>query len=104
MKTIRITLTKEGAQATCTHIYHFTCEPQKTTWAGNRNAFMVDGRVPGFSDGIDKLERVVAFQAGLCNATYTIEDLGGEAQEWRDNIIFESDPSDSSSSPNNNNL
>ena len=79
MKTIRITLIKEGAQATITHLYRFQQWPDQTTWAGNRDAFMVDGRVPAFSDGLDNLERVVAFQANLCAASYKIEDLGGEA-------------------------
>jgi hypothetical protein len=96
MKTIRITLTKDGAQATITHRYHFTHHPVETTWAGNRDAFKADGRVPAFTDGIEKLERCVAHQAALCGAQFTIEDLGGDALEWRDNIIFESDPSDPS--------
>ena len=78
MKTIRITLTKDGAQATITHRYRVHSEPYDTTWAGNRDAFKADGRVPHFSDGILTLERVVAHQAALCGASYTIEDLGGE--------------------------
>ena len=94
MKTIRITLTKEGAQATITHRYRNSDHPAQTTWAGNREAFKADGRVPSFTDGIDNLPRQVAHQAALCGATFTIEDLGGEAQEWRDNVIFTDEDSE----------
>lgn len=84
MKTIRITLVKEGAQATVTHGYRQTDWPNETTWAGNKDAFAVHGRVPGFIDGIEKLERCVAHQAALCGAEFTIEDLGGEAATWEE--------------------
>ena len=105
MKTIRITLTKEGVQATCTQRYRVNYWPDETTWQGNRLAFRFpDGTLIEHFGGFYNLPLVAAHFANLCGATYTIEDLGGEAQEWRDNIIFESDPSDSSSSPNNNNL
>ena len=80
MKTIRITLVKEGAQATITHLFRTHDFPDQTTWQGNREAFTApDGRVPAFTAGIYNLERVVTHQANLCGATFTIEDLGGEA-------------------------
>lgn len=96
MKTIRITLTKQGAQATCTHGYHFTNWPVETTWQGNRDAFKTpEGWRITCMDGIDNLQRQVAHQAALCGAKFTIEDLGGEALEWRDNVIFTDEESDS---------
>ena len=93
MKTIRITLTKQDAQATCTHRYRYQDWPIETLWSGNRAAFMVDGRVPGFSGGLDNLERVVAYQANLCGAEYSIEDLGGEAIFAIQPLCNPSDPS-----------
>jgi hypothetical protein len=86
MKTIRITLVKEGAQATCTHRYHFDDFPEDTTWAGNREAFKANGRLLDFTDGILNLEEQVRHQSALCAATYKIEDLGGEALMWLDNV------------------
>ena len=87
MKTIRITLVKEGAQATCTHRYHFDDFPEETTWAGNRAAFKSpQGLDMSFTASIDNLERNVAHQAALCGATYKIEDLGGESVMWLDNV------------------
>ena len=88
MKTIRITLVKEGAQATCTHRYHFKDWPIDTTWAGNREAFKADGRLLDFTDGTHNLEEQVRHQANLCGATYKIDDLGGEAATWIDDVIF----------------
>lgn len=84
MKTLRITLVKQGAQATVTHRYRQTDWPYETTWAGNKDAFAINGHVPGFMDGIEKLERTVAHQAALCSAEFTIEDLGGEAASWEE--------------------
>ena len=93
MKTIRITLEKPGAQATCTHRYHFDDFPEDTTWAGNRAAFKSpEGGDMSFTDGVDNLERVVAHQAAICAATYKIEDLGGEAITWTDDVILPSAP------------
>ncbi len=80
MKTIRITLTKPDAQVTCTHLYRYQDWPIETTWSGNRQAFQLpSGRVPSLMNGLDNLEETVAFQANLCGAKYTIEDLGGVA-------------------------
>ncbi len=87
MKTIKITLEKEGAQATVTHVFHYDDFPLQTTWAGNKEAFQApDGRVPAFRDGIENLPETVAFQANLCGATFKIEDLGGEAVRWMDHV------------------
>lgn len=80
MKTIRITLTKPDAQVTCTHRYRYQDWPIETTWSGNRAAFeMPSGKQVTLHGGLDRLERVVEFQANLCGAKYTIEDLGGVA-------------------------
>ena len=95
MKTISITLTKEGAQAVCTHRYRVQDWPDKIEWAGNRQAFSAaDGILLNFIDDMGNLERQVAFQAGLCNATYTIEDLGGEAIFSHDIVRGPSDKAD----------
>ena len=89
MKTIKITLEKEGAQATCIHVFRTDSSPIQTTWAGNKAAFQApDGRVPAFWDVLDNLPETVAFQANLCGATFKIEDLGGEVQVWHSRIDF----------------
>jgi len=89
MKTIKITLEKEGAQATVTHVFRTDDFPIQTTWAGNKDAFQApDGRVPSFRDGVDNLPETVAFQAKLCGASFKIEDLGGELQVWHSRIDF----------------
>lgn len=89
MKTIKITLEKEGAQATCTHLYRETSHPEETTWAGNRAAFPgTTGEPISCFASLERLERVVSFQAKLCGATYKIEDLGGEATRWMDEVEF----------------
>lgn len=95
MKTIRITLTKEGAQATITHRYRVHYEPDETTWQGNREAFKTpEGWQVTCFDSIYNLERQVAHQANLCGATFTIEDLGGEFIFSHDIVRGPSDPSD----------
>jgi hypothetical protein len=82
MKTIRITLSKEGARATCTHLYRNADWPDETIWCGDRKAFTTpDGTQPNFRDGLHQLEDTVAFQAGLCGTTHTIEDQGGLAHD-----------------------
>jgi len=86
MKTIRITLEKDGAIATCTHIYRFTDAPEKTEWTGDRKPFSSVNGPLDFEDGINNLERNVAHQAAICGATYKIEDLGGEAERWLDYV------------------
>jgi hypothetical protein len=91
MKTIRITLVKEGARATCTHLYRNADWPDETTWCGDRKAFTTpDGTLPNFRDGLHQLEDTVAFQASLCGAAHTIEDLGGLAHGWGDEVVFPS--------------
>ena len=96
MKTIRITLTKEGAQATCTHRYRDCSWPMDSTWAGNSEAFRLpSGRIPPLRASLLVLEPQVAHQAALCGATYTIEDLGGEAIFSHDIVRGPADPADS---------
>ena len=105
MKSIRITLTKEGVQATCTQRYRVNYWPDETTWQGNRLAFRFpDGTLIEHFGGFYNLPLVAAHFANLCGATYTIEDLGGEFIFSHDIVRGPSDRSDSSSSPNNNNL
>lgn len=81
MKTIKVTLTKEGAQATCTLEYVYTDIPREGKWAGNHKAFRLsDGLLMDLSCSLERLPRVVEFQAHQCGATFQIEDLGGEAK------------------------
>jgi len=85
MKTIRITFAKEGAQAAWLMKYSVTHWPAHTEWSGTRQAFtMPDGFLIDHFGGLDHLERVVAHYASLCGATFTIEDLGGEARLWEE--------------------
>jgi len=88
MKTVKITLNKEGAQAACTLQYHFTDWPEKVTWAGNRKAFVLkSGHLIHPTGPLEKLDGKVAFQASQCGATFKIEDLGGEAETWTDEVL-----------------
>jgi hypothetical protein len=88
MKTIRITLSKTGAQAVCRLKYHFTTNPEFARWTGDRKAFrLANGNLPSFLFPIDSLESVVAHQAVQSGANYQVEDLGGEAITWTDNVI-----------------
>jgi hypothetical protein len=85
MKTIRITLSKDGAQAACTMEYQLDHQPLHTTWSGNRDAFkLAGGQLPDFGFPIDSLPRVIAHQAAQSGATFTLEDLGGEAASWEE--------------------
>jgi hypothetical protein len=86
MKTIRITLTKDGAQAVCTLQYKVESGPLSITWLGNREAFkLTRGGLPDFTAfPIDSLPNVVAHQASQSAATFTIEDLDGEARTWEE--------------------
>ena len=93
MKTIRITLVKEGAQAACTQQYRVTEWPSDISWAGNREAFRFpDGTVIEHFGGLDNLQRVAEHFARLCGATFTIEDLGGEALFALNPICGPADP------------
>ena len=88
MKTIRVTLTKPGATATCLLTYRETDFPQTAQWSGNRKAFeLATGVLADPGGGLENLERVVAHQAALCGAEYLIEDLGGEAAFWTDEVV-----------------
>ena len=87
MKKIRITLTKEGAQAACVLTYRRDDWPSEVTWTGNLEACQFpDGSHIGSFGGIDQLARIAPHYAELCGATCEIEDLGGEAITWRDEI------------------
>lgn len=88
MKTIRVTYSKPGAKAVCLMRYRTTDSPLEIEWSGSRNAFEVAPGVPvNPSFPLFNLERVVAHQANLSGANYTIEDLGGEALEITDEAL-----------------
>lgn len=88
IKTIRIILSKTGAQAVCSLKYHFTTNPEFSGWTGDRKPFRIaNENLPSFLFPIDSLESVVAHQAAQSRAIYQVEDLGGEAMMWTDNII-----------------
>ena len=87
MKTVRITLSRPGAEAVCLLSYHFTCDPLTARWTGNRKAFRLSsGTLPQFCCPLDQLPSTVPFQAAQSGALWTIEDLGGEAIPWMDEI------------------
>jgi hypothetical protein len=89
MKQIRITLRKGDAVAVCTHMYRTTDGPMESRWSGDREMFRLPhGSLPGCHASLERLERVVAYQARLAGATYAIEDLGGEAERWWDEVIL----------------
>ncbi|MEI6676463.1 MAG: hypothetical protein WCO57_14935 [Verrucomicrobiota bacterium] len=88
MKTIRITLIKEGEMAVCTNNYYFTESTRSSVWTGNRKAFaLINGSLPNLSCPLDQLHEVAAFQAAQSGASFTIEDLGGEAMMWTDEVL-----------------
>lgn len=86
MKKIKITLTKGNTTASCIHSYRRTDWPDHTEWKGDREPFARNGRLLDFSHGTEKLEETVAHQAALCGATFEMEDLGGEAMVWTDQV------------------
>ena len=89
MKTIRITVEKEGAQAVCINRYHWDDHPETSEWTGNRKAFMLTcGEPVDFAFSLYDLPEDCAFQCAQCGATFQIEDLGGETEMWMDNVIF----------------
>jgi len=87
MKTMLVTISGDGTRAVCTLRYRLTDSPE-SGWTGDRRSFVYEGMMPDFSFPLEHLESVVAHQAGLFGFTYQIEDLGGEAEMWKDNIIF----------------
>jgi hypothetical protein len=89
MKTIRITLRKGEAKATCIHHYRRNDSPEKSEWSGDRAAFRYEDRHLHFSGTLAALERNVAHQAALVGAQYEIEDLGGETKTWFDIVELE---------------
>jgi hypothetical protein len=91
MKTIRITLRRDGNTLVCTQEYRFTMSAEAVKWQGDREAFRsADGLLPDFKWlSLEWLEKGVAHQAGRRGATHEIEDLGGEARMWADNVIME---------------
>lgn len=88
MKTIRVTLSKPGAQCACLLSYRLTEAPDSADWSGNREAFSLSRPdFPDFGFPLERLQSVVAHQAALAGATFTITDLGGEATTWTDEVI-----------------
>jgi len=89
MKTIRVTIRKDGKQASCRLEYILTRSPAKQTWSGDRGEFRCHvGLLPNFGFPMEWLEEGVRHQAERRGATFEIEDLGGEATEWRDEVLF----------------
>ena len=87
MKTLRITLTKPGATAICINTWHFDDFTLSSTWTGDRDAFRLSrGSLPDLRMSLDWIADTVAFQAAQSGATFTIEDLGGEAIPRLDNV------------------
>ncbi len=88
MKTIRVTFTKPGAKAVCVMRYRLTDFPDSWRWSGDRKAFLV---APGLTVGpyfpLERIHQGCARQAALSGAEVTVEDLGGEAMEWRDEVL-----------------
>ena len=88
MKTIGITLSKPGAKCACLLSYRLTEAPVAEEWTGNREAFrMPHDMLPDFGFPLERLQSVVAHQAALAGATFTLTDLGGEATTWTDEVI-----------------
>lgn len=89
MKTLRITFTKQGARAVCMMRYRETTWPDDSLWSGDREAFRLnDGEPISPCGSLELLAATVAHQAGQCDASFEIEDLGGDAFRWTDEIIF----------------
>lgn len=84
MKTIRVILTKDDAEAVVTFQYRNTDWPVNIQWTGNRKAFrLADRCLVDCLSSLYSLEETVDFQAKQCGAAFRIEDLGGEvAMEW----------------------
>jgi len=87
MKTIRITLRKEGATATCLLRYRNTDWPAEVKWSGDHQSFvMPSGRLVPCLDTLESIGATASHQAALCGATFEIEDLGGEARTSTDRV------------------
>ena len=89
MKTLKVTLSKDGAQATCTLKYQSTDWPEEEAWLGNHKAFKISqGIMLSLANPLEDLEPSVKHISAKFGWTYHIEDLGGEAKMWTDNVIF----------------
>ena len=87
-QTIKVTLTKEGAQATCTLSYLYTRGPVNETWSGNHKAFKLSqGQQVSFVFLLEKVEEAVKHVSDKFGWTFHIEDLGGEAKQWTDEVL-----------------
>ena len=85
MKKIRITLTKDGAQASCLLEYQSYDHPANVSWSGNVDAFPLrSGQRPDFGFPIDSLPGIIAHQAAQSGAQWVLTDLGGEAVIWEE--------------------
>ena len=88
MKKISITLARGETSATMTAYYSSTDWPDSTQWAGDRAAFRLrDGSLPMLKATLDRLDETVAFQASQSGSTYTIQDDGGQATRWHDEVL-----------------
>lgn len=88
MKTLRITFTKDHARAVCLIRYRETTWPEGSNWEGDRKAFrLCDGSMIDPRASLELLEEIVDHQARQCGASFEIEDLGGDAARWTDEVI-----------------
>lgn len=87
MKSLRVTLSNPTTNATMLVRYANTSWPDHTEWLGNRAAFRLsDGSLPTLLSSLERLEETVAHQAAQSGAAFTIDDLGGTATVWADNV------------------
>jgi len=90
MKTIRATFKKGPHVMTCTLLYHYSDNPQTAKLDGKTEEFLLANHKPIQLFGpINRLESIAEFQAGQIGATFEIEDLGGDALEWMDDVVLE---------------
>ena len=89
MKRFRITLTKSDAKMTALIGYHVDDWPSEVEYGGDLEKFVHGGDAhPTFLSSLSRFEKTARWQAERCRAEIVIEDLGGEAEPWRDNLVM----------------
>ena len=87
VKTLRITFRKDGRAMTATLRYRLTEWPESVELSGETEYFLMsDGKPSRPKASLGQLAEVAAWQAAQIGASAEIEDLGGEAGEWRDEV------------------
>lgn len=88
MKHIRITLRRDSSTAVHDLFYRTTDWPERVKSAGDVSAFHLRPDDPVRPEAsLEKLRDTVAHQAAQCAAEFEIEDLGGDAIMWGDDIV-----------------